>query len=101
MTGHTLWDDIRRARDPQWPWMLQALHQIRAAMDRGDQVLSVAVSFEDADFNRVLYMLAPDDGGEVRRYICPDPDAVNGAFSEMYVDITPETSPDLAEGDHL
>ena len=86
--------------DPRWRFMVSAVHAIYAALDHGDRVHQVTVSFEDSDFGAVIYAMSPDES-EPRRYLCTDPEVADDAFDRAYVDITPESSADLAGGDVL
>lgn len=84
--------------DPRWKFMVSAMHLMYAALDHGDRVHQVTVSFEDCAFRHIIYAMSPDET-EPRRYMCTEPEVADDAFGRAYVDITPESSADLAGGD--
>jgi hypothetical protein len=86
--------------DPRWRFAVSAVHTMYAELDPSDAVRQVTVSFEDSDFRPVIYAMSPDES-EPRRYMCTDPEVADDAFDRAYVDITPDSSADLAGGDVL
>ena len=98
MSAGRAFGTARRMRDPRWRWLAGALEEIYGAMGRGDQVTSLTVAFEDPDFARVAYTMAPGDQ-QVGRFVCLDPDAADEAFDRAFADVTPDDTPELAGGD--
>jgi hypothetical protein len=86
--------------DPRWRFMVSALQLIYAALDHGDRVHQVTVSFESADFDPVIYAMSPDEK-EPRRYMCTEPAIADDAFERAYVDITPADTPSQIGDDAL
>jgi hypothetical protein len=88
------------AEDPRWRFMAGAMHAMYAALDHGDRVHQVTVSFESADFDQVVYAMSPDES-EPRRYMCTEPAIADDAFERAYVDITPADTPTQIGDDAL